>query len=110
VLLWVAFGFVATVASGEFRISWGYLLVDIPLVAGSAGLAFLLTPSRPPQPLVITHHDRELPIRSMVEPRLCAAGRGDPYRRCVAACECHTGEGHVQYRRGFVLTAPRERQ
>ena len=43
VLLSVVFGFVATVASGEFRISWGYLLVDIPLVAGSAGLAFLVT-------------------------------------------------------------------
>jgi hypothetical protein len=43
VLLSVAFGVVATVVSGEFRISWGYLLVDIPLVAGSAGLSFLLT-------------------------------------------------------------------
>jgi hypothetical protein len=43
VLLSVVFGFVATVASGEFRISWGYLLVDIPLVAGSAGLSFLVT-------------------------------------------------------------------
>jgi hypothetical protein len=30
-----------TVASGEFRISWGYLLVDI--VAGSAGLSFIVT-------------------------------------------------------------------
>jgi hypothetical protein len=43
VLLSAAFGFVATVASGEFRISWGYLLVDIPLVAASAGLSFLVT-------------------------------------------------------------------
>jgi hypothetical protein len=43
VLLSVFFGVVATVVSGEFRISWGYLLVDIPLVAGSAGLSFLLT-------------------------------------------------------------------
>jgi hypothetical protein len=43
VLLSVAFGLVATVASGEFRVSWGYLLVDIPLVAGSAGLSFLVT-------------------------------------------------------------------
>jgi hypothetical protein len=43
VLLSVVFGFIATVASGEFRISWGFLLIDIPLVAGSAALSFILT-------------------------------------------------------------------
>ncbi len=43
VLLSVVFGFIATVASGEFRISWGFLLIDIPLVAGSAVLSFILT-------------------------------------------------------------------
>ena len=31
-------GTVATVVSGEFRASWGFLLVDIPLVALSAVL------------------------------------------------------------------------
>lgn len=36
----VAFGFLATVVSGEFRVSWAYLLVDIPLVAVSALFAF----------------------------------------------------------------------
>jgi hypothetical protein len=43
VLLSAVFGLVATVASGEFRTSWDYLLIDIPLVAGSAGLSFLIT-------------------------------------------------------------------
>ncbi len=32
----VALGVVATVVSGEFRIGWEFLLIDIPLVAGSA--------------------------------------------------------------------------
>ncbi len=32
----ILLGAIATVASGEFRVSWGYLLVDIALVAGSA--------------------------------------------------------------------------
>jgi hypothetical protein len=31
----LALGFLATVVSGEFRVSWGFLLVDIPLVAVS---------------------------------------------------------------------------
>jgi len=35
-------GFAATVLSGEFRIGWEYLLVDIPLVAVSASLSFAL--------------------------------------------------------------------
>ena len=38
----LALGFLATVVSGEFRVSWGFLLVDIPLVAVSA-LAGLVT-------------------------------------------------------------------
>jgi len=39
----VIFGVLATVISGEFRISWAFLLIDIPLVAGSAiaGLALM---------------------------------------------------------------------
>jgi hypothetical protein len=40
--LCAALGFVATVISGEFRIGWEYLLVDIPLVAASAVLSFML--------------------------------------------------------------------
>jgi hypothetical protein len=35
-VLAIAFGVVATIVSGEFRISWAFLLIDIPLVAGSA--------------------------------------------------------------------------
>jgi hypothetical protein len=40
-VLAVLFGVLATVVSGEFHISWGFLLIDIPLVAisASAGLA-----------------------------------------------------------------------
>jgi hypothetical protein len=34
-------GFLATVLSGEWRISWAFLLVDIPLVAGCAVVALL---------------------------------------------------------------------
>jgi len=32
----ILLGAIAAVASGEFSVSWGYLLVDIALVAGSA--------------------------------------------------------------------------
>ncbi|MFD8307881.1 hypothetical protein ACFV29_36965 [Streptomyces sp. NPDC059690] len=32
----VALGVVATMISGEFEIGWEFLLIDIPLVAGSA--------------------------------------------------------------------------
>ena len=43
--LWLAvsvvLGFLATVLSGEWRISWAFLLIDIPLVAGCAALAYL---------------------------------------------------------------------
>lgn len=35
-VLAILLGTIATVASGEFRVNWGYLLVDIALVAGSA--------------------------------------------------------------------------
>jgi hypothetical protein len=42
VLLSVVLGLCATVLSGEFEVSWDYLLVDIPLVAVSAGLSFTL--------------------------------------------------------------------
>jgi hypothetical protein len=40
-VLAVVFGVLATVLSGEVHISWGFLLIDIPLVAVSAfaGLA-----------------------------------------------------------------------
>ena len=38
----VAIGVVATVISGEFEIGWEFLLIDIPLVAGSAVAAALL--------------------------------------------------------------------
>ncbi len=42
-ILAVAFGGLATVVSGEFAVSWGFLLIDIPLVAASsiAGLGLL---------------------------------------------------------------------
>lgn len=39
----VVLGIAATVASGEFRISWGYLLLDIPLVALSCAVTLLAT-------------------------------------------------------------------
>jgi len=42
VLLSVLFGTAATVASGEFRVSWEFLAVDIPLVALSSLAATLL--------------------------------------------------------------------
>ena len=35
-------GAVATIATGEFRSSWGFLLVDIPLVAASAAVGFVI--------------------------------------------------------------------
>ena len=39
VLLAVLLGAAAVVLSGEFRLNWGYLLVDVPLVAISAKLS-----------------------------------------------------------------------
>jgi hypothetical protein len=38
----VVFGVVSTVVTGEFRISWAFLLIDIPLVAIAAAVAFVL--------------------------------------------------------------------
>ena len=38
-----ALGVLATVASGEFRVTWAYLLIDIPLVAVAAVAGFLVT-------------------------------------------------------------------
>jgi hypothetical protein len=38
----IALGLAATVLSGEFEFGWEYLLIDIPLVAVSAGLSFTL--------------------------------------------------------------------
>ncbi len=35
-LLAVPLGVLATVVTGEFRTSWGYILVDVPLVAVAA--------------------------------------------------------------------------
>jgi len=39
----VALGVLATVVSGEYRISWSFLLIDIPLVAVSAAAGLFLT-------------------------------------------------------------------
>jgi hypothetical protein len=37
----VAIGALATIASGEFRLSWAYLAYDIPLVASCAWLGLM---------------------------------------------------------------------
>lgn len=39
----VVLGLLATVLSGEFKTSWAYLLIDIPLVGAVACAAFLVT-------------------------------------------------------------------
>jgi hypothetical protein len=39
----VAFGVLATVVSGEYLISWSFLLIDIPLVAVSAVASLYVT-------------------------------------------------------------------
>ena len=39
----VVAGVLATVVSGEWRISWAFLLIDIPLVAVSAAVGDLLS-------------------------------------------------------------------
>ena len=46
-VLVVAFGVLATVASGEFLISWAFLLIDVPLVGVSTAIS-----------LIVTHHLR----------------------------------------------------
>lgn len=38
-----ALGVLATVASGEFKVTWAYLLIDIPLVGVAAVAGFLVT-------------------------------------------------------------------
>jgi len=38
----IVLGLAATVLSGEFEVGWEYLLIDVPLVAVSAGLSFTL--------------------------------------------------------------------
>ena len=39
-VLSVVLGLLATVVSGEFKASWAYLLIDIPLVAGVSAASF----------------------------------------------------------------------
>ena len=39
--LTVALGVIATIASGEYTVSWAFLLVDVPLVGISAVAGFL---------------------------------------------------------------------
>jgi hypothetical protein len=41
-------GTLATIVSGEFRVSWVFLLIDIPLVAISASIGFLVIRHRSP--------------------------------------------------------------
>jgi hypothetical protein len=38
----IILGIVATIVSGEFRVSWAYLFIDIPLVAVSAAAGLLV--------------------------------------------------------------------
>jgi hypothetical protein len=42
-VLIVTFGVLATLVSGEFLISWSFLLIDIPLVAVSAAAGLIVT-------------------------------------------------------------------
>jgi len=42
VVLIIAFGVLATVVSGEYLISWSFLLIDIPLVAISAAASLFV--------------------------------------------------------------------
>lgn len=39
----VVLGLLATVASGEFKATWAYLLIDIPLVGAVSCAAFLVS-------------------------------------------------------------------
>jgi hypothetical protein len=43
VALIIAFGVLATVVSGEYLISWSFLLIDIPLVAVSAAAGLFVS-------------------------------------------------------------------
>jgi hypothetical protein len=49
-VLAVVLGLLATVVTGEFQLSWGYVLIDIPLVALAAFLAFVAARTLRPQP------------------------------------------------------------
>ena len=57
----IVLGTIATVASGEFHVSWGYLLVDLLLVAGGALVSMMLahhlgwTASQSQKFLVLVH-------------------------------------------------------
>ena len=42
VVLIIAFGVIATVVSGEYLISWSFLLIDIPLVAVSSAAGLIV--------------------------------------------------------------------
>ena len=42
-ILIVAFGVLATVVSGEYLVSWSFLLIDIPLVALSVAASLFVT-------------------------------------------------------------------
>ncbi len=42
-VLIVALGVLATVVSGEFLISWAFLLIDVPLVAISTAVGLVVT-------------------------------------------------------------------
>jgi hypothetical protein len=43
VVLILTFGALATMVSGEYLVSWSFLLIDIPLVAISAGAGLFVT-------------------------------------------------------------------
>jgi hypothetical protein len=43
VVLIIVFGVLATVVSGEYLISWSFLLIDIPLVAVSVAASLFVT-------------------------------------------------------------------
>ena len=45
-VLAVGLGFAATVLTGEWRLSWAYVLVDIPIVAVSSAAVFTATRRR----------------------------------------------------------------
>ena len=42
-VLIIAFGVLATVVSGEYLVSWSFLLIDIPLVTVSAAAGLFVT-------------------------------------------------------------------
>ncbi len=61
----IVLGSIATVSSGEFSVSWGYLLVDVLLVAWSALVSMMLahnlgwTTSQSRKFLVLVHRWRK---------------------------------------------------